>query len=45
MEMYFTYMSLAHLKDNEMGGTCNTHWRDEKCIWFENLKGRDHWKY
>jgi len=27
-----------------MGGTCNTHGRDEKCtvFWSERLEGRDH---
>jgi len=21
-----------HIKDCDMGGTCSTHWRNEKCI-------------
>jgi hypothetical protein len=29
------------MKDNEIGGECSTHWRDEKCIKMsENLKGK-----
>jgi hypothetical protein len=25
-----------------MDRACSMHGRDEKCIWLENLKGRDH---
>jgi hypothetical protein len=33
------------MKENEVGGACNTHGRDEKWIkklWSVNLNGRDH---
>jgi hypothetical protein len=30
------------MKKDEMGGSCSTHGRDEKCHESENMKVRDH---
>jgi hypothetical protein len=44
MRRFTEYYSGDEVKEDKMGGACNTHGINEKCInvWSENVKGRGH---